>query len=100
MPNNYLSVIYKHIIQVENKNVGLSVCVCVGGGGGPHKITIAPNQKGGGHMPSCTTPPPPPRFLRWLEIKYMCCKTKHIKTFFTFVVCMYTTKFLLTTEIK
>ena len=25
MPNNYLSVVYKHIIQVENKNVGLKV---------------------------------------------------------------------------
>ena len=25
MPNNYLSVLYKHIIQVENKNVGLNV---------------------------------------------------------------------------
>ena len=47
MPNNYLSVLYQHIIQVENKNVGLKVeghkhtiappvkkvCVCVGGGG-------------------------------------------------------------------
>ena len=30
MPNNYLSVLYKHIIQVENKIVGLRV----GGGGG------------------------------------------------------------------
>ena len=29
MPNNYLSVLYKHIIEVENKNVGLKVCVCV-----------------------------------------------------------------------
>ena len=36
MPNNYLSVLYKHIIQVENKNVGLKVCVCVGGGGHKH----------------------------------------------------------------
>ena len=27
MPNNYLSVLYKHIIQVENKNVGLKVCM-------------------------------------------------------------------------
>ena len=45
MPNNYLSVLYKHIIQVENKNEGLKVCVC-----GGHKHTIAP--------------PPPPRFLR------------------------------------
>ena len=25
MPNNYLSVLYKQIIQVENKNVGLKV---------------------------------------------------------------------------
>ena len=40
---------------------------------------------------------------RWLQIKYMCCKTKHAILFlfvFTFFVCMYTTKFLLTTEIK
>ena len=35
MPNNCLSVLYKHIIQVENKNVGLK-------GGGGHKHTIAP----------------------------------------------------------
>ena len=41
MPNNYLSVLYKHIIQVENKNVGLKVC----GGGGGHKHTIAPQLK-------------------------------------------------------
>ena len=25
MPNNCLSVLYKHVIQVENKNVGLKV---------------------------------------------------------------------------
>ena len=62
MPNNCLSVLYKHIIQVENKNVGLKVCK--GGGGGGHKHTIAPNQSSGGggwgmgHMPSL--PPPPP----------------------------------------
>ena len=42
MPNNCLSVLYKHIIQVENKNVGLKV--------------------GGGQTNHC--PPPPPRFLR------------------------------------
>ena len=36
MLNNCLSVLYKHIIQVENKNVGLKV------GGGGHKHTIAP----------------------------------------------------------
>ena len=53
MPNNYLSVLYQHIIQVENKNVGLKV--------EGHKHTIAPPQskKWGGHMP-----PLPPRFLR------------------------------------
>ena len=57
MPNNCLSVLYKRIIQVENKNVGLKV----GGGGGWHKHTIAPppNQKSGGHMPPLPPPPPP-----------------------------------------
>ena len=48
MPNNYLSVLNKHIIQVENKNVGLKV------GGGGHKHTIAPPIKkvgGGAHAP-------------------------------------------------
>ena len=39
MPNDYLSVLYKHLIQVENENVGL-------------KHTIAPQSK--------TWPPPPP----------------------------------------
>ena len=52
MPNYYLSVLYKHIIQVENKNVGLKV--------GGHKHTIAPPVKkvGGAQAPL------PPRFLR------------------------------------
>ena len=54
MPNYYLSVLYKHIIQVENKNVGLKV--------GGHKHTIAPpppqsKKWEGGHMPPL--PPPP-----------------------------------------
>ena len=40
MPNNYLSVLYKHTIQVENENVGLKVC-----GGGGHKHTIAPSPQ-------------------------------------------------------
>ena len=53
MPNYYLSVLYKHIIQVENKNVGLKV------GGHKHTIAPPPSQKSGGHMP-----PLPPRFLR------------------------------------
>ena len=43
MPNNYLSVLYKHIIQVENKNVGLKVC----GGGGGTNIPLPPSQKSG-----------------------------------------------------
>ena len=45
MPNNYLSVLYKHIIQVENKNVGLKV-------GGGTNIPLAPNKN--------SAPPPPP----------------------------------------
>ena len=55
MPNNCLSVLYKHIIQVENKNAGLKV------GGGGTNIPLPPQSKkwGGGHMP-----PLPPRFLR------------------------------------
>ena len=36
MLNNYLSMLYKHIIQVETKNVGLEV------GGGEQKHIIAP----------------------------------------------------------
>ena len=58
MPNNYLSVLYQHIIQVENKNVGLKV--------EGHKHTIAPPVKkvggGGAHAPL------PPRFLRQCRI--------------------------------
>ena len=55
MTNNCLSVLYKRIIQVENKNVGLKV--------GGHKHTIAPPIKkvgGGAHAPLA----PPPPFLR------------------------------------
>ena len=52
MPNNCLSVLYKRIIQVENKNVGLKV-------GGAQTYHCPPNQKSGGaHAPL------PPRFLR------------------------------------
>ena len=55
-------MLYKHIIQVENKNVGLKV------GGGGHKHILSPNQKvcvcggggGGGTCPPCH----PHRFLR------------------------------------
>ena len=58
MPSNCLSVLYKHIIQVENKNVGLKV----GGGGGTNiPLPPPPNQKsGGGNMPPLAPPPPPP----------------------------------------
>ena len=60
MPNNYLSVLYKHIIQVENKNVGLKVCV---GGGAqtyhctptPHPHTPIKKWGGGGHIPTPVT---------------------------------------------
>ena len=55
MPNNYLSVLYQHIIQVENKNVGLKV--------EGHKHTIAPppsKKSGGAHAPLAPPPPPPP----------------------------------------
>ena len=53
MPNNCLSVLYKHIIQVENKNVGLKV--------GGHKHTIAPpNQKSGGALAPLAPPLPTP----------------------------------------
>ena len=48
MPNNYLSVLYKHIIQVENKNVGLKV--------GGHKHTIAPQSKKWGARAPLPTP--------------------------------------------
>ena len=54
MPNYYLSVLYKHIIQVENKNVGLKV--------GGHKHTIAPPVKkvwGGAHAPLAPPLPTP-----------------------------------------
>ena len=47
MPNNYLSVLYKHIIQVENKNVGLKV-----GGQTYHcPPPPAPITKVGAHAP-------------------------------------------------
>ena len=46
MPNNCLSVLYKRIIQVEYKNVGLKV------GGGGTNIPLPPLA------------PPPPHILR------------------------------------
>ena len=58
MPNNCLSVLYKHIIQVENKNVGLKVW------GGAQTYHWPPNKKWGAYAPLSPPPPPPPRFLR------------------------------------
>ena len=54
MPNNYLSVLYKHIIQVENENVGLKV--------GGYKHTIAPPQSKmwGAHASLASLAPSPP----------------------------------------
>ena len=60
MPNYYLSVLYKHIIQVENKNVGLKV--------EGHKHTIAPPVKkvwGGGTCPPC---PPASYASDWSQL--------------------------------
>ena len=58
MPNNCFSVLYKHIIQVENKNVGLKVW-----GGGGHKHNIAPPPQSKKCPLAPPPPPPPPRFL-------------------------------------
>ena len=55
MPNNYLSVLYKHIIQVENKNVGLKV--------GGTNIPLPPPQSksvGGGEGVAHAPLPPSP----------------------------------------
>ena len=61
MPINCLSVLYKHIIQVENKNVGLKVWG--GGGGGAQTYHCPPpNQKRGGHI----APPP----ASYASVKY------------------------------
>ena len=67
MPNNYLSVLYKHIIQVENKNVGLNW----GGGGAQHTIASSIKKEGGGHMHICPPPPlPTPVFNVFKLIKF------------------------------
>ena len=57
MPNYYLSVLYKHIIQVENKNVGLKVG---GGGGGAQTYHCPPSQKSGGAHAPLAPPLPTP----------------------------------------
>ena len=54
MPNYYLLVLYKHIIQVENKNLGLKV------GGAQTYHCPPPSQKSGGANAPVAPPPPPP----------------------------------------
>ena len=54
MPNYYLSVLYKHIIQVENKNLGLKV------GGGTNIPLPSQSKKWGGGAHAPLAPPPPP----------------------------------------
>ena len=65
MPNNYLSVLNKHIIQVENKNVGLKV-------GGTNIPLPPPNQKsgGGGHMPPLS-PASYASVFKWVDVMYV-----------------------------
>ena len=66
MPNNYLSVLYKHIIQVENKKVGLKV--------GGTNIPLPPIKNVGARVP--LSPPPLSRFLRqctFIEFFYNYC---------------------------
>ena len=53
MPNNCVSVLYKHIFQVENKNVGLKVGGGVGGGGVAQTYHCPPIKKVGGPWPPC-----------------------------------------------
>ena len=77
MPNNYLSVLYKHIIQVENENVGLKVA-------GGHKHTIAPppppQSKSGGHM--SPLPPPPASYAS--DTPYCCLTDLMLKMLVSF----------------
>ena len=54
MQNNCLSVLYKRIIQVENKNVRLKVW------GGGTNIPLLPSKKKWGHVPPSLPPLPPP----------------------------------------
>ena len=89
MPNNCLSVLYKHIIQVENKNVGLKVCVW-GGGEGAQIYHCPPIKKcvcvwgggGGGGMP------PYPRFLHQCYIAVCVCVFMPVSLSICIYVCM------------
>ena len=65
MPNNYLSVLYKHIIQVENENMGLKV------GSGGTNIPWPPIKKRGGggrHMPPLAPLPTPVIYIIYIYI--------------------------------
>ena len=70
MPNNCLSVLYKHIIQVENKNVGLKL-------GGTNIPLPPPNKKSGGPIPPI--PPPPPLPLAVLRVQSECDDLQRIR---------------------
>ena len=67
MPNNYLSVLYKHIIQVENENVGLKV----GGGGGAQTYNCPPIKK----VPPLPPPPLPTPVHYINSITFICNKS-------------------------
>ena len=71
MPNNCLSVLFKRIIQVENKNVGLKV--------GGHKHTIAPPIKkvGGGTCPPCPPLPTPVFMYECMYVRTRMCVCMH-----------------------
>ena len=66
MPNNYLSVLYKHIIQVKNKNVGLKV----GRTNIPFPLL---NQKSGGgaHVPLAPPLPTPVIYILMYKSDYI-----------------------------
>ena len=72
MPNNYLSVLYQHIIQVENKNVGLKV--------EGHKHTIAPpsQKSGGGGAHAPLAPPLPTPVIIIVVVVVVVVKDKHM----------------------
>ena len=67
MPHYYLSVLYKHIIQVENKNVGLKV-------GGTNIPLPPPIKKVGGHMSPLPPPPPPASYASDYHYNYQSVK--------------------------